>query len=639
MQKVKQIFAVDGALAKAIDGFQPRIPQVDMATAVEKAMQDQSLLLVEAGTGTGKTFAYLAPLLASKKKAIVSTGTKNLQEQLYHRDLPLVKKALGSHKKTALLKGRANYLCLFRLRQYSHGNAFLDKQTLVELNLVKTWSTHTKSGDVGELDNLQEGAAILPYVTSTVDNCLGRDCPDYESCYLVKARKDAMEADLIVVNHHLFFADLALKDTGFGELVPAVDGIVFDEAHQIPDIATQYFGESVSSRQIQELCKDVEMLQRTTLKDADQLSKAAQKLHLVVADLRIQFPLSPEKGNLREKMADEVVLKQIDTIKECFEMFWQVIKIHLGREKALDQMFERASELRDKFVRLTENDHEGVSLWYETTNKHIILNLTPLSIAKKFAEMVTDPPRAWVFTSATISVGNDFEHYKRQLGLENTTEMILSSPFDYPNQALLCVPRYMPEPSHKDMRQTLTKIAMRLIKASGGRCFLLFTSHYMMRVVAETLSEKVDNTILVQGETSKRKLLARYVDEPDTVLCATGSFWEGVDVRGDALTCVLIDKLPFAAPDDPLLQARIDNCKKAGANPFARLQIPQAVITLKQGAGRLIRDQQDRGVLVICDNRLVSKEYGDIFLRSLPNMRRTRDLSAALKFLKDIPLS
>lgn len=639
MQKVKQIFAVDGALAKAIDGFQPRVPQVDMATAVEKAMQDQSLLLVEAGTGTGKTFAYLAPLLASKKKAIVSTGTKNLQEQLYHRDLPLVKKALGSHKKTALLKGRANYLCLFRLRQYSHGNAFLDKQTLVELNLVKTWSTHTKSGDVGELDNLQEGAAILPYVTSTVDNCLGRDCPDYESCYLVKARKDAMEADLIVVNHHLFFADLALKDTGFGELVPAVDGIVFDEAHQIPDIATQYFGESVSSRQIQELCKDVEMLQRTTLKDADQLSKAAQKLHLVVADLRIQFPLSPEKGNLREKMADEVVLKQIDTIKECFEMFWQVIKIHLGREKALDQMFERASELRDKFVRLTENEHEGVSLWYETTNKHIILNLTPLSIAKKFAEMVTDPPRAWVFTSATISVGNDFEHYKRQLGLENTTEMILSSPFDYPNQALLCVPRYMPEPSHKDMRQTLTKIAMRLIKASGGRCFLLFTSHYMMRVVAETLSEKVDNTILVQGETSKRKLLARYVDEPDTVLCATGSFWEGVDVRGDALTCVLIDKLPFAAPDDPLLQARIDNCKKAGANPFARLQIPQAVITLKQGAGRLIRDQQDRGVLVICDNRLVSKEYGDIFLRSLPNMRRTRDLSAALKFLKDIPLS
>lgn len=639
MQKVKEIFAVDGALAKAIDGFQPRAPQVDMASAVEQAIKEQSLLLVEAGTGTGKTFAYLAPLFASRKKAIVSTGTKNLQEQLYHRDLPLVKKALGSNKKTALLKGRANYLCLFRLRQYSHGNAFLDKQTLGELSLVKTWSTHTKSGDVGELDKIQEGAAILPYVTSTVDNCLGRDCPDYESCYLVKARKDAMEADLIVVNHHLFFADLALKDTGFGELMPEADCIVFDEAHQIPDIATTYFGESASSRQIQELCKDVEMLQRTVIKDADQLSKAAQKLHLVVSDLRIQFPVSPEKGNLREKMTDEAIAKQIDAIKECFDMFWEVIKIHLGREKALDQMFERASELRAKFVRLTENEHEGVSLWYETTNKHIILNLTPLSIAKKFAEMVTEPPRAWVFTSATISVGNDFEHYKRQLGLENTTEMILPSPFDYPNQALLCVPRYMPEPSHKDMRQTLTKIAMQIIKASGGRCFLLFTSHYMMRTVAETLAEKVDNTILVQGETSKRKLLERYVEETDAVLCATGSFWEGVDVRGDALTCVLIDKLPFAAPDDPLLQARIDNCKKAGANPFARLQIPQAVITLKQGAGRLIRDQKDRGVLVICDNRLVSKEYGDIFLRSLPDMRRTRDLSAALKFLKDMQLS
>lgn len=636
MQKVQDIFSTDGPLANAISGFQPREPQLDMALAVEQAISKKQILLVEAGTGTGKTFAYLAPLFASHTKAIVSTGTKNLQEQLYHRDLPLVKKALGSNKKTALLKGRSNYLCLFRLRQHSHGNVFYEKQTLSELNQVKTWSSTTKDGDVGELHSIQEGASILPYVTSTVDNCLGRDCPDYEACYLVQARKKAMDAELVVVNHHLFFADLSLKDTGFGELVPEVDCIVFDEAHQIPDIATEYFGEAVSSRQIQELCKDIEMLQRTALKDADQLSKVAKKLHLVVADLRILFPSNPEKGNWRLMMNRQDITQQIDTIKESFDILWEVLKVHLGREKALDQMFERAAQLRLKLNRLTETEHDGVSLWYETTPKHIVLHLTPLSIAQKFREMVTSPPRAWVFTSATISVDNDFSHLKGQLGLEESQDKILPSPFDYPNQAMLCVPRYLPAPSHKDMAKALKEIAVKLVKASEGRCFLLFTSHYMMRTVAELLAKKLSNTILVQGETSKRKLLERYIEEKDAVLCATGSFWEGVDVRGDDLTCVMIDKLPFASPDDPLLQARIENCRRSGLNPFATLQIPQAVISLKQGAGRLIRDQKDKGVLVICDNRLVSKEYGDIFLRSLPEMKRTRHLNDALSFLKEM---
>lgn len=636
MQKVQDIFSTDGPLASAISGFQPREPQLDMALAVEQAISKKQILLVEAGTGTGKTFAYLAPLFASHTKAIVSTGTKNLQEQLYHRDLPLVKKALGSNKKTALLKGRSNYLCLFRLRQHSHGNVFYEKQTLSELNQVKTWSSTTKDGDVGELHSIQEGASILPYVTSTVDNCLGRDCPDYDACYLVQARKKAMEAELVVVNHHLFFADLSLKDTGFGELVPEVDCIVFDEAHQIPDIATEYFGEAVSSRQIQELCKDIEMLQRTALKDADQLSKVAKKLHLVVADLRILFPSNPEKGNWRLMMNRQDITQQIDTIKESFDILWEVLKVHLGREKALDQMFERAAQLRLKLNRLTETEHDGVSLWYETTPKHIVLHLTPLSIAQKFREMVTSPPRAWVFTSATISVDNDFSHLKGQLGLEESQDKILPSPFDYPNQAMLCVPRYLPAPSHKDMAKALKEIAVKLVKASEGRCFLLFTSHYMMRTVAELLAKNLSNTILVQGETSKRKLLERYIEEKDAVLCATGSFWEGVDVRGDDLTCVMIDKLPFASPDDPLLQARIENCRRSGLNPFATLQIPQAVISLKQGAGRLIRDQKDKGVLVICDNRLVSKEYGDIFLRSLPEMKRTRHLNDALSFLKEM---
>ena len=636
MQKVKDIFSTEGALAQAIEGFQPREPQVEMAQAVETAIKNKQVLLAEAGTGTGKTFAYLAPLFASRKKAIVSTGTKTLQEQLYHRDLPLVKKALGSNKLTALLKGRSNYLCLFRLRQHSHGNVFYDKQTLSELNQVKEWSSSTKSGDVGELHSIQEGASVLPYVTSTVDNCLGRDCPDYDECYLVRARKQAMDADLVVVNHHLFFADLSLKDTGFGELVPEADCIVFDEAHQIPDIATEYFGEAASSRQIQELCKDIEMLQRTVLKDADQLSKAADKLLMASADLRILFPNTPEKGNWRLMMNRPEISQQIEKVKEGFDVLYEVLKVHLGREKALDQMFERASQLRASLERLTEVERNGVSFWYETTPKHIVLHLTPLSIAQKFNDMVTSPPRTWVFTSATMSVDNDFSHLKRQLGLEGSTDMILPSPFDYPNQAMLCVPRYLPAPNHESMSKALTKISMDVVKASGGRCFLLFTSHYMMRTVAGMLGKKLKNTILVQGETSKRMLLERYLKEKDAVLCATGAFWEGVDVRGDDLTCVLIDKLPFATPDDPLLQARIEDCRRRGANPFASLQIPQAVITLKQGAGRLIRDTSDKGVLVICDNRLVSKDYGDIFLRSLPNMKRTRNMKETLTFLKEM---
>lgn len=636
MLTVTKMFASDGPLATAIAGFQPRASQVAMAEAVEVAVAKSRLLFVEAGTGTGKTFAYLAPLFASAKTTIVSTGTKTLQEQLFYRDLPLVKKAVGSTKKTALLKGRGNYLCLFRLRQHSHGNVFHDKQTLAELSLVKAWSTSTKTGDIGELADIQEGASVTPYVTSTVDNCLGRDCPDYQDCYLVKARKKAMEADVIVVNHHLFFADLSLKDTGFGELVPEVDSIVFDEAHQIPDIATAYFGESVSSRQIQDLCRDIELLQRTVLQDASQLASATAKLQLASADLRLLFPSNPEKGNWRVMLKRADIKQQIDVLQQAFEVLQQVVKVNLGRDKALDQLYERAIQVQQQLASLVEVERDGVSFWYETTSKHVILHLTPLSIAKKFREMATDPPRGWVFTSATMSVDNDFSHIKQQLGLEDASDMILPSPFDYPKQAVLCVPRYMPAPSDRNMAATLVAISKKVIKASGGRCFLLFTSHFMMRTVAKKLTTALRQPILVQGDTSKRMLLQRYLQQKDAVLCATGAFWEGVDVRGDDLMCVLIDKLPFATPDDPLLQARIEDCRRSGANPFAQIQIPQAVIALKQGAGRLIRDTADRGVLVICDNRIVSREYGDIFLRSLPDMNRTRDLNATLQILQDM---
>lgn len=631
-------FAQDGELAQEISGFQPRPAQVKMAQAIADVAEVQGQLVVEAGTGTGKTFAYLVPAMLSEEKAIVSTGTKNLQEQLFFKDLPLVKKALGSHKTIALLKGRANYLCLYRLAQHTRHTHLVDSTALGELTKVKKWSNSTKTGDVGELDDIAEDARILPFVTSTVDNCLGRDCPDYEDCYLVKARKDAMDADLVVVNHHLFFADAALKDTGFGELIPEAQTIIFDEAHQIPDVATQYFGETVSSRQIQDMCKDIEAIQKTALKDANQLSLAAEKLRLVTADLRIMFPIQPSKGNWFEQLRREDIQSQMDAIQNAMDLLYEVTKVNLGREKALDALFERCSLTRSKLRKMLEVNQLGVSLWFETTPKHISLHLTPLSIAKKFAAMVEEEERTWVFTSATISVDGSCQHFKKQLGLNGARDLILDSPFDYQKQSLLCVPRYLPEASSKERTMALVDIAVRIVEASQGNCFLLFTSHAMMRRVAEQLEEEVDNPILVQGQTSKRVLLEQFLEEEQAVLLATGAFWEGVDVRGDKLTCVMIDKLPFASPDEPLLQARNEDARKRGENPFATMQIPQAVITMKQGAGRLIRDVKDRGVLVVCDPRLVYKDYGKTFLGSLPDMRRTRNLDEAMAFLQDIAM-
>ncbi len=636
MRSINTLFSPEGPLAKAISGFKPRQAQLDMAEAIERAMQDKATLVVEAGTGTGKTFAYLLPALKGKQKVIVSTGTKNLQEQLFHRDLPLVKKALGSHKKTALLKGRANYLCMHRLKQHQQGSTLLDKAVLNEFSLVKRWAVTTKTGDVAELTSVRENAAVLPLVTSTVDNCLGKDCPDYEDCYLVKARKKAMDADLLVVNHHLFFADLALKDTGFGELIPEAELIIFDEAHQIPDIASEYFGEAFSSRQLTDLCKDIERIYRTTVKDAQQLYRAAEKLKLTLHDLRLSFPHEPEKGKLSDALNNPELASQLNTLSEVLGLLYDVCKAQLGRDKDLDAVFERISESRTRLAAVTDTSQSGVSLWYETTPRHLVLHLTPLSIANKFARIVSEPPRSWVFTSATLKVGEDFGHFTRQMGLEEARTLALDSPFDYPNQAMLCVPQHLHEPYMREQKALLLDVAKQVVKASEGRCFLLFTSHAMLQDMAAKLADQIDNPILVQGTTSKRELLDQFVQKPDAVLLGTGAFWEGVDVKGKALTAVMIDKLPFASPDDPLLQARVEDCRKRGYNPFNQIQIPQAVIALKQGAGRLIRDHQDQGVLIICDHRLVSKEYGKVFLQSLPDMRRTRRLPEALAFLAQI---
>lgn len=637
LKKVQQAFAEQGALSKAIDGFKAREPQKLMAASVTKSIENGNALLVEAGTGTGKTYAYLVPALLSGKKVILSTGTKNLQEQLYFRDLPTVLKALALPVDTSLLKGRSNYLCLFRLDQHYQHVPTVDAAVINDLSLIKKWSNETQSGDIGELTYIAEDSKALPLVTSTADNCLGKDCPSYEDCYLLRARKKAMQADLVVVNHHLFFADMALKDTGFGELLPNMDVVIFDEAHQIPDIASEYFGETLSSRTLLELCKELELICKTELRDHPQLSKTADKLATLVRDWRLLWSDEPERGNWRDSSKRPDVQLTLTRVSEAMGMLYQVLKGSLGRNEVVDHCFERLALAKAQLEKLQDVSKTGVSFWYETTRQHISLHLTPLSIADKFRELVFAEKRSWIFTSATLSVDQGFAHYIEQMGLQQADTLLLDSPFDYEQQAMLLVPRYLPEPNDARMGKALLKLAVPLIEANQGRCFFLFTSHRMLQWMANELPQHLSLPVLVQGSTSKRLLLEQFVETKHAVLLGTGSFWEGVDVRGDTLSCVIIDKLPFASPDDPLLQARNEDCQMKGLDPFALVQLPQAVITLKQGVGRLIRDVSDRGVLVICDNRLVTRPYGSVFLKSLPPMRRSRDLQAAVRFLEDLP--
>ncbi len=650
MNSLKHFFSAKGALAGIISGYFPRQAQLDMATEVTEAIEQQTSLIVEAGTGTGKTFAYLAPAVLAvenssnhsehnqenKKKVIVSTGTKNLQEQLFYKDLPIIRQAFASNLQVALLKGRANYLCQYRLELYQQTRGQLDAQSLTDLVKVKKWSTATHTGDMGELVDLAEDSSIYPFITSTVDNCLAKDCPHLDGCYLVKARKKAIEADLVVINHHLFFADMALKDTGFGELIPQADVIIFDEAHQLPDIANEYFGEAFSTRQIVELCHDVQQVYRTELTDVKQLGKAADKLLQTSQEFRLLFPYDPERGNWRDKLKQARFAQAFADLQVDLDFLYQVIKLSVSRHETIDNCFERAVNLLAKYEIMSKVDDFGVSFWYETTPRHVVLHQTPLTIADKFSEAITQANAGWIFTSATLSVDGGFEHFSRQLGLSQAKQLLLESPFDYQQQSQLLVPRYLPPANDYQRAHALVDLAKPLIEASSGACFLLFTSYRVMNQVANLLAEQISNPLLVQGHMGKRKLLAEFVDQKQAVLLATASFWEGVDVRGDKLTCVIIDKLPFASPDDPLLQARCEDVKRQGGDAFQQVQLPQAVIALKQGVGRLIRDVNDQGVMVICDDRLVNRPYGQVFLKSLPSMKRTRDLETSVSFLQNI---
>ncbi len=630
-------FAADGQLALAIPGFKPREPQREMAQAVTQAITDGRELVVEAGTGTGKTYAYLAPALRSGKKVIISTGSKALQDQLYARDLPTVAKALGFKGRLALLKGRSNYLCLERLEQQALAGGDLPVQTLSEVIQLRSWAIEAVDGDISACTNVAEDSTVWPLVTSTNDNCLGQDCPLYKDCFVVKARKKAMDADVVVVNHHLFLADMVVKESGFAELIPEAEVMIFDEAHQIPDIASQYFGQSVSSRQLLDLAKDISIAYRTEVRDAQQLQKSADRLAQSTQDFRLQLGDPGYRGNLRELLAQPAIQRALVLLDDALELCYDVAKLSLGRSALLDAAFERAVIYRGRIKRLKDVNQPGYSYWYECNSRHFTLALTPLSVADKFKEAIAQKAGTWIFTSATLSVNDKLSHFTDRLGIDDARTLLLASPFDYATQALLCVPRGLPAPNQPHAARHLAKMLQPLIEANNGRCFMLCTSHAMMRELAEQFRASMTLPVLLQGETSKGQLLEQFVSAGNALLVATSSFWEGVDVRGDALSLVIIDKLPFTSPDDPLLKARMEDCRIRGGEPFDDVQLPDAVIALKQGVGRLIRDVDDRGVLVICDNRLVMRPYGSVFLNSLPPTPRTRDINRAVDFLNGLP--
>ena len=627
-----------GEFALASPDFAPRASQQNMALAVERAIGHGKKLIVEAGTGTGKTFAYLVPALLANKRVIVSTGTKALQDQLYARDLPAVLKILNRSAKTALLKGRSNYLCRYRLEQALIDGRFASRELVRDLHTVKSWARSTKTGDLAELTDLPEDASVIPYVTSTADNCLGAECPVYEECHVVNARRAALDADLLVVNHHLFFADLALKEEGFGELLPGAGAVIFDEAHQLPEIATLFFGEALSSRQLQELARDVDIEYRTEAKDMAELGKAADKLNYAAQDLRLAFgdELRREPWLTTRRM--EPVLKAVATVSETLTWLGEILEVAGPRSKGLEACLGRAQGLKALFTRLTGEAPADQVHWFEVHQRTLTIHLTPLSVAEPFTRALAQQEAAWVFTSATLATGTSFSHFQSELGLADADTLRLDSPFDYQHQALLYVPRGLPDTKAERYTEAVVEAALPVLEASGGRAFFLFTSHRALQFAAQRLEGVLPYPLFVQGTLAKGELLRAFRAAGNGVLLGTGSFWEGVDVRGEALSLVIIDKLPFSVPDDPVTRARSQLARKQGRDPFDAFQLPDAVITLKQGAGRLIRDVADTGVLMLCDPRLVAREYGRVFLQSLPPLPRTRELARVQAFFGHTPV-
>nr|WP_255699636.1 ATP-dependent DNA helicase [Luteimonas sp. Y-2-2-4F] len=670
-----------GALARGLPHFRARPAQQALAAAVADAFADRGVLLAEAGTGTGKTFAYLVPALLSGLKTIVSTGTRALQDQLYHRDLPRVRDALGVGARTALLKGRANYLCLHRLERAQGEPRFASREQLALFQRVVSWSGRTRAGDLAEIEALPEDSPLIPMVTSTVDNCLGGECPFWNDCFVVQARQRAQAADVVVVNHHLLLADLALKQEGFGEILPGAQAFVVDEAHQLPELAAQFFGEGLSARPLVELARDAIGECREVDGALAAVQAPAQRLEHAVRALRAAMEPLPARGTLSRALHDGGVQEALEALADALRDLAETLAPLREAAPGLDAAHARALEFVSRLDRWrlrpgpgafdepakpkpgsesvsdenasdrdgpwTETDSDpgfdpGLAgpdsdvRWYELSPRGFRLQRTPLDVSAPLRAHREQSRAAWVFTSATLAVDGRFDHVAGRLGLEAPRTLLAPSPFDWPRQALCFLPPRLPQPAAREYTQALVDAVLPVLHASGGRAFLLFASHRALRETAALLRGG-PWPLFVQGEAPRHVLLQRFRESGNGVLLGAASFREGVDVVGDALSVVVIDKLPFAAPDDPVFEARLEAIRRGGGNPFADEQLPQAVIALKQGVGRLIRSERDRGVLVLCDPRLTGRGYGRVFLGSLPPFPTTRETADVQAFFAAAP--
>ena len=636
-----QALAEGGLLARQIPAFAAREAQQRLAAAVADALEDGDTLLAEAGTGTGKTFAYLVPLLLSGHKAIVSTGTRALQDQLHHRDLPRVRDALGTGLKTALLKGRANYLCRYRLEHAKGEPRFSTREQIGQFQRIVAWSGRTRLGDLAELEALPEDSPLWPMVTSTADNCLGSECPLWNECFVVQARQRAQSADLVVVNHHLLLADLALKQEGFGEILPGAQAFVVDEAHQLPELAAQFFGESLSARPLVELARDTLAECKEVPGALAALQQPARELEHATRALRATMEGLPGRGTRDRALHWPAFDSGLDMVAQAVATLRDALAPLREATPGFDACHARAQENLSRLGRWSGRDADPADAadgapssddsddvrWYELSPRGFRLQRTPLDVSGPLRTHREQSRAAWVFTSATLAVEGSFGHLSQRLGLDEPRTLLVPSPFDWQTQALCYLPTRMPQPADRDYSWAVIEAVRPVLRASGGRAFVLFASHRALREAAELLREEGEWPLFVQGEAPRHVLLQRFRESGNGVLLGAASFREGVDVAGEALSVVVIDKLPFAAPDDPVFEARLQAIRRGGGQPFRDEQLPQAVIALKQGVGRLIRTERDRGVLVLCDPRLTQKSYGETFLDSLPPFPKTRNVA------------
>lgn len=624
-----------GKLKNIFASFVPRQSQLEMARAISQAIDDENKLIVEAGTGIGKTFAYLVPALLSNKKVLVSTGTKNLQDQLYYKDLPLIRKLFPVTKKVVLLKGRANYLCWYRLENAAQEASYESRSLVTDLALINKWSLSTKSGEISELVKVPESSKIWPYVTSSADNCVGSECPFFDKCFVSKIRKEALLADVVVVNHHLFFADLALKEEGFGQLLPGSDVVILDEAHHLAEIATQFFSERISSRQLFNLISDVLAEYQTLGQDFDELPELLDELKVTVADVRQHLGEVGRKEDWTKVRNNQKLLKALDTLQEQVSSLTELLALQSDRSKGMESVYERSLQVKNALYKLlnAKADHDYVH-WFETFAQTFSINITPLSVADNMKDFYEQKKMSWVFTSATLGASDGFDYFKHPLGLDDEKCLQLPSPFPYKKNTLYYLPRMLPDVSERNYIEAFVDSALPILEANKGRAFMLFTSYFAMNL-AQDLLKNSGFELLVQGNASKHRLIEKFKSRDNAVLLGTNSFWQGVDVQGAKLSCVFIDKLPFASPGDPVMQAKISAMKRQGKSPFNDYQLPSAIIALKQGVGRLIRDDKDFGVLVIGDLRLLAKNYAEQFWNALPGAKLIRDEDKVINFLQE----